>query len=174
MKAARIKPSNNLWLAIILRFLQSTTDPDLYSLLEKIEEENEKLYIHNQQQSEIIVINLESKNPQNETFVILIDFTVIQGKEWEQIIPSLQGEISRAFAEDKKYICFKCRVEKKHPFYSEIHKLINTGTKLDYNLNEIYDQIFFPFDTSSPPQIEQIFFHGFIPDEVTPDMRFTV
>ena len=132
------------------------------------------MYIYNQQQSEIIVVNLESKNPQNETFVILIDYTVIQGKEWEQIISSLQGEISRALTEDKKYICFECQVEKKHPFYSEIHKLINTGTKLDYNLNKIYNQIFFPFDTYSPPRIEQIFFHGFRPDEVRSDMRFIV
>ena len=174
MKVSRIQPSITIWLSLFLRFLQNTTDYDLYTILEKIEKANEKLYIHDQQQSEIIVVNLESKNPKNETFVILIDFTVIQGKEWEQIIPSLQGEISRALTEDKKYICFECQVEKKHPFYSEIHKLINTGTKLECNLREIYDQIFFPFDTYSPPQIEQIFFHGFIPDEVSPDMRFTV
>jgi hypothetical protein len=174
MKLLRIKPSNNYWLTIFLRFLLSTTDYDLLSILEKIKEENEQLYIQNQQQSEIIVINLESKNPKNETFVILIDFTVIQGKEWKQIIPSLQGEISRALTEGKTYICFECQVEKKHLFYSEIHKLINTGTKLECNLREIYDQIFFPFDTSSPPRIEQIFFHDLIPDEVRPDMRFNV
>ena len=171
MKVSRIQPSNTIWLSPFFGHLQNTSDHDLYPLLEKIKEENEKLYIHNQQQSKIIVVNLESKNP---TFVILIDFTVIQGKEWEQIIPSLQGEISRALTEDKKYICFECQVEKKHPFYSEIHKLINTGTQLEYNLHEIHDQIFFPFDTYSPPRIEQIFFHGFIPDEVSPDMRFTV
>ena len=174
MKASGIKPSNNLWLAPFLRFLQSTKDHDLYPLLEITEKENEQLYIQNQQQSKIIVINLESKNPQNEIFIILIDFTVIQGKEWKEIIPSLQGEISRALTEGKTYICFECQVEKKHPFYSEIHKLVNTGTKFECNLREIYDQIFFPFDTYSPPRIEQIFFHGFIPDEVSPDMRFTI
>ncbi len=171
MKISRIQSTETYYLSPFLRFFKSTSDYDLYRILEIIEQVNEQLYIYKQQQSEIIVVNLESTNP---TFVILIDFRVIQGKEWEQIIPSLQEEISRALTEGKKYICFECQIGKKHPFHSEIYKLINTGTQLEYNLHKIHDQIFFPFDTYSPPRIEQIFFHGFIPDEVSPDMRFTV
>ena len=166
MRISRINPSNNEWLSPLLQPLKNTKDYDLYSILEKIEQENVELYKKNNQQSEIIFVNFTSENPQNETFVILIDFRVIQGKEWNQIIPSLHGEISRALTEGKKYICFECRVKKKHFFYSEIHKHINTGTNLDYNLNEIYDQIFFPFDTYSPHRIKQILFDGLIPDEV--------
>jgi hypothetical protein len=170
MQLSRIQPSNAQWLSPFLTHFEQTTDYDLYFLLEIIERENERLYRHNLQQSEIVIIKLQSEN----IFVILIDFTVVPKEEWNQLSPSLQGEISRALTEGKKYICFECLIEKKHPFNTEIHKIVNTGTKLECNLREIYDQIFFPFDTYSPPRIQQIFFDGFEPNEVSPDMRFTV
>ena len=170
MQVSRIQPSNAQCLSPFFTNFEQTTDYDLLRLIQKLEKENEQLYIHNLQQSEIVIIKLPLKN----IFVILIDFTVVPKEEWNQLSPSLQEEISRALTEEKKYICFQCQVEKKHPFYTEIHKLVNTGTKLESNLEQLYPQIFFPFDTVSPPRIQQIFFHGFIPDEVSPDMRFTL
>jgi hypothetical protein len=170
MQVLRIKTSNDYWLTSFLRQFENTTDYDLSCLIQKLEEKNEQLYRHNLQQSEIVIIKLQSEN----IFIILIDFTVVPKEEWNQLSPSLQKEISRALTEEKKYICFRCQVKEKHPFYIEIHKLVNTGTKLESNLEQLYPQIFFPFDTSSPPQIQQIFFDGFVPNEVSPDMRFTI
>lgn len=170
LKITRINPQT--YINSLLYYLIKTTDYDRLQILQGVMEKNEENFENNESQSEIVIIKLKSNIL--ERYIILIDFTIMSETKSKHIYTtSLNKAILQALNEKKKYISFECDVQKKHKFNTEIQKISNIETNLAYNLHEIYQQIFYPFDTYSQRRVKESLFCGVIPNEVPLDMTFT-
>ena len=161
IKVYRFHPKN--FINPFLEHLNITKDYDLYQILDKVMEKNVKAYTQGTSQSEVVIIKTNnSLKPNKKIYLILVAFTILEKEDIEQNSTYLAKETLQALNEKKKYISFQCRVNTKHSFNTEINKVLNTETKLYYNLKKIYNRIFFPADIVSPYILENLLFNGVI------------